>query len=74
MSAKSSRKKRTGPRRWQPIDMGGGVFIPSGPPMIATKKGLRPLSALEAARRFPGVDFGFPLVPLTRKRTRKRRT
>src|SRR5262245_30020566 len=52
---------------WRPIETGGGTFIPSGPPTIHTPQGERELSAEEAARRFPGIDFGFP-------RSRSKRT
>ncbi len=72
MSRKPHRKKRVVRPQWHPIAMGDGVFIPSGPPMIATRRGLRPLSEPEAAHRFPGVDFGFSNArQKPRKKSRK---
>ena len=73
MSRKPTKKKKAAPGHWRPISMGGGVFIPDGPPMIATKQGLRPLTSFEAARRYPGVAFGFPSESSASKRKQKRR-
>lgn len=70
MSRKPKSQRRGRGVKWRPIRTGRGVFVPTGPPVLWTPEGERELTAEEAARRFPGIDFGFPL---DRRRGRPRK-
>lgn len=49
--------------QWRPIKTPNGSFLPKGPPVIIEADGSEhELTQSEAERRFPGIDFGFPLA------------